>query len=251
MMGDLRIYPDRMSAARALAALIVQVSQSAVAVRDRFVLALSGGSTPRETYRLLADEFNNDIDWMRTHIFWSDERCVPHTDPESNLRMARETLLNHVPIAFDHIYPVPTEFPPVQAADLYQSQIDRFFEMRGGRPRFDLILLGMGSDGHTASLFPGSPALDERQARAVAVTVDAPIANRVTLTLPVLNSAGHVAFLVTGEDKAAALARVMAGGEDTPLPAARVQPTDGRLTWIVDEAAAKGLRGGEDMLEID
>jgi 6-phosphogluconolactonase len=249
-MGDLRIYPDKASASRAMASLVAQVSQSAVAVRDRFTLALSGGKTPHDVYRLLADEFSDDIDWMRTYIFWSDERCVPHTDPESNLRMARETLLNHVPIAFDHIYPVPTEFPPLQAADLYQSQIDRFFEMRGGRPRFDLLLLGMGADGHTASLFPGSPALEERVARVIAVTVDAPIRDRVTFTLPVLNSAAHVAFLVTGEDKAEALTHIMTQTEGTPLPAARVQPTDGRLTWIVDEAAAEGLRTrGRDIPE--
>ena len=242
-MADLRIYDDRASAARALAALVVTAAQSAVAARDRFTLVLCGGSTPRQAFRLLADEYADDIDWSRTSIFWSDERCVPADHPDSNTKMAREALLDHVPLAFDRIYRIPTQLDPASAAQAYQAELVRFFESRGGIPRFDMMILGVGADGHTASLFPGSPALDEKKRWVVTATAEnAPVKERITFTLPILNAAAHVVMLVLGEEKADAVARIFTGDDDPPLPAGRVQPLNGRLTWILDEEAASRLR---------
>jgi 6-phosphogluconolactonase len=202
------------------------------------VVALSGGSTPRTTYALLAsDEFAARVDWPRVRVFWGDERCVPPDHPDSNYRMAREALLDKVPIPTENVHRMRGELPPDQAATAYQAELEAVL---GASGRFDLILLGMGADGHTASLFPGTAALEERERTVVAVYVKRLRAWRVTLTLPVINAGRHVLFLVSGTAKAPTLARIRAG---ELLSAGLVQPDQGQLTWLVDMAAAGQLKG--------
>lgn len=212
------------------------------AVRRRGVahIALSGGSTPRPLYRLLATpEWLKVIPWEKIHVWWADERCVPPDHHESNYGMAYSLLLSHLPV--QHIHRMHGEAAdPQAAAKAYEDELRHVFGLRDqGRPRFDLVLLGMGADGHTASLFPGTAALTERSRLVVVSRAPQPPHCRLTLTLPVLNRASFVLFLVTGADKGPALARIWRlslAGE--PLPAALVQPTRGSMLWLVDEAAA-------------
>lgn len=232
-MNEFVIVPDVDGLAREAAARLVGLAAEAVAARGRFVVALSGGSTPRPTYGLLAGEpLADQADWPYVHVLWGDERCVPPNHPSSNYRMARETLLDEVSIPGENVHRVPCELSPGEAAAAYQAELD---EVLGAEGRFDLTLLGMGIDGHTASLFPGTTALQERERDVVAVYVEKLDAWRVTLTLPIINAARHVLFLVGGSEKAPALARIRAG---EPLPAGLVQPRHGQLTWLVDRAAA-------------
>jgi 6-phosphogluconolactonase len=230
---EIRTYLDAASLAQAAAEHFVAQASQAVAARGRFLAALSGGSTPRATYELLASEaFAARVDWPRLHVFWGDERCVPPDHAESNYRMAREALLDKVPIPAGNVHRIRGELPPDRAAAAYQAQLEAVLGEDG---RFDLILLGMGADGHTASLFPGAAALEERVRWVVGNYVEKLDAWRVTLTLPLINRARHVLFLVSGAAKADALARVRAGH---PLPAALVQPGHGELVWLVDRDAA-------------
>lgn len=217
-----------------------------LAARSRFRLVLAGGATPRGLYEQLAAASGGEgiddasLDWSRVELFFGDERVVPPDDPASNYRMVRESLLDRLVRAPAQVHRIEGELPPAAAAARYARRVGIALGSR--IPRFDLVLLGLGTDGHTASLFPGSPALDER-ARPF-VPARAPVAphDRVTVTLPALRAAGEILFLVGGVAKATALARVLrpvAGAE--PLPAARVRPASGRLTWLADEAAAVSL----------
>jgi 6-phosphogluconolactonase len=209
-------------------------------VNDRvFAVCLSGGSTPRLLYERLADPpFASRFPWNRVHWFWGDERFVPHNHPDSNFRMARDALLSRVPVHADNIHAVPTEgLLPDQAASAYETTLKRFYGadmLAPDRPLFDVTLLGIGEDGHTASLFPGQPALQETRRWAVAV-IGAKAEARITLTYPTIDSSHEVAFLVTGKEKRGVLARAQAG--DRTLPAAVVHPV-GRLHWFTDRAAA-------------
>jgi len=205
------------------------------------VVALSGGSTPRATYTLLAsDEFAARVDWPRVHVLWGDERCVPPDHPESNYRMARETLLDKIPIPAENVYRIRGELPPDQAATAYQAELEAILGTIG---RFDLILLGMGEDGHTASLFPGTAAIHEQTRWVVAHYVDKLSAWRVTLTPVVINAAARVTFLVSGAGKAERLREVLDGPHQPDvLPAQIVRPTGGRLLWLADAAAAVHVR---------
>ncbi len=231
-MSEIVVYPDAARLARAAAEHFVTLAREAIAARGQFVAALSGGSTPRAAYALLAtDEFAGGVDWARAHLLWGDERCVPPDHPDSNYRMARQALLDKISILPENIHRMQGELPPDQAAALYQAELETVLGVAG---RFDLILLGMGADGHTASLFPGTTALQERERAVAAVYVERLPAWRLTLTLPVLNAARHVLFLVSGAEKAPTLARVHAG---EPLPAGQVRPHQGELTWLVDRAA--------------
>jgi len=223
----------------------VRAANEAVAQRGRFTIALSGGSTPKNLHTLLATNARNSLPWDRTFFFWGDERHVPPTDPDSNYRMAEETLLSKIPVAAANVFRIPAENPDAAAAaEAYEQTLRKFFALQPGQfPRFDLILLGMGPDGHTASLFPGSAALQEKSRLVVANWVEKFKTNRITLTLPVLNAAYCVAFLVSGTEKAAALRAVLEG--DAPgeqYPSKLVRPTDGKLIWLVDRAAASGLK---------
>jgi 6-phosphogluconolactonase len=242
-MPEIRTYPDAANLAWAAAEHFATLAAEAIAVRGRFAVALSGGSTPRATYTLLAgDEFAARVDWPRVHVFWGDERCVPPDHPESNFRLADEALLSHVPIPPGNIHRVRGELEPEAAAQDYATALYRFFGTTW--PRFDLVLLGMGDDGHTASLFPNSAALHETARSVVAVTAyyqDRP-AQRVTLTPPAINAARRVLFLVTGAAKAEILQAVLEGPEG-PYPAQRIRPTSGHLAWLVDVEAASQLKG--------
>ena len=206
-----------------------------------FAVCLSGGSTPRRLYETLADPaFAVRFPWDRTHWFWGDERFVPHDDRDSNYRMARDAFLSRVPVPDANIHAVPTEgMSPDQAAGEYETTLKQFYgadTLAPGRPLFDVTLLGIGEDGHTASLFPGQPTLQETSRWVVAV-IGAKAEARITLTHPVLDSSRQVAFLVTGKEKRGVVSRAQAG--DRTLPAAAVHPI-GRLHWFTDLAAAPG-----------
>jgi len=226
---------------------VVRAAEESVAARGRFTIVLSGGSTPKGLFNLLATNARSVLPWDRMFFFWGDERHVPPTDPDSNYRMAEETMLSKIPVAAGNVFRVPAENPDAAAAaEAYEQTLRKFFQLEPGQlPRFDLILLGMGPDGHTASLFPGTAALREKSRLIVANWVDKLNTSRLTFTLPVLNAARCVAFLVSGTDKADALKAVLEG--DAPgeqYPSKLVRPTDGKLIWLVDRAAASGLSSG-------
>lgn len=223
---------------------VIRAASDAVRERGRFTFALSGGSTPRNLYTLIAANASATLPWDKMFFFWGDERNVPPDDPDSNYRMAKESLLSRVPIPAGNIFPVPTGKGDAGAsADDYEKTLRRFFDLKPGEvPRFDVILLGMGPDGHTASLFPETAALKEHSRLVVANWVEKLKASRITFTLPVLNAARRVIFLVSGGDKAPVLKEVLEGkGPAEKYPSKLVHPSDGRLIWLVDRAAASEL----------
>ncbi len=240
---DVRIFENLDAISYAAAALFVEAAAEAVAQRGRFLVALSGGDTPVKLYGLLSKApFRGGIDWGVTHAFWGDERCVPVEDLENNYRQAKDILLAHVPIPSVNLHRIKTELEPGAAALDYTLVLKEYSTPPLAWPRFDLALLGMGSDGHTASLFPGS----EVAASAPVVTVSGEYENRpserVTLTPVVFNSAHKVLFLVSGEGKAQMLKRVLYGElQPELLPAQRIQAQDGSVAWFVDQGAASQL----------
>lgn len=237
----LEVRSDKEAISRSVAEAIVQLIKTSRNQREYFSIALAGGSTPKMLYRLLATEFASEIPWNKILFFWGDERFVPHDHEKSNYHMAKEALLDHVPIPEAHIFPMPTSTTnPKDAAAAYAIEVKQKLVLTIGR--FDLVLLGMGDDGHTASLFPGSPALEESQRIAVAAPAPVEPKQRLTLTYPILNKARNVYFLVAGENKGPALRCVMGQSSDiTVCPSRGIQPKDGRLIWWVDEAAAAAL----------
>ncbi len=238
-MPDVKVFPESHGLYREAAERLVRAGRKAIEREGRFTLLLAGGSTPRRLYALLAaPEYRERADWSRTHLFWGDERAVPISHPQSNFRMASETLLSRLSFPEQNIHRVPAELGAEEAAAQYERELLKFF---GGPPRFDLALLGMGADGHTASLFPGSNALREA-ARWVVAAAAPQGAARITLTLPALSAAAEVLFLVTGAAKAPALAAALEGPPDPDLPAALVKPARGEVVWLVDGAAAAYLR---------
>jgi 6-phosphogluconolactonase len=223
---------------------VVRTGNEAVGQRGRFTIALAGGSTPKSLYNLLATNARTTLPWDRMFFFWGDERHVPPTDPESNYRMADEAMLSKVPVQPGNVFRIKTENPDAAAAaEDYEKTIRKFFALEPGQfPHFDLILLGMGPDGHTASLFPGTTALQEKSRLVVANWVEKMKTHRISLTLPVLNAARCVTFLVSGTDKAPALKAVLE--ENVPAeqyPAKLIKPSDGKLIWLIDRAAASQL----------
>jgi 6-phosphogluconolactonase len=240
-MAEVRVYTGASALARAAAEHFVALSIAAVRAHGQFAVALSGGSTPKTLYSLLAtNEFAARLDWTRVHIFWGDERCVPPEHPDSNYRMARQALLDHAPIPAGNIYRIQGEREPAEAADDYERALQAFFTRR--QPRFDLILLGMGDDGHTASLFPGTAVIHEQARWVVAYYVEKLRAWRVTLTPVVINAAANVTFVVSGAGKAECLSRVLTGPyQPDVLPAQIVRPADGHLLWLLDVDAAAQL----------
>lgn len=211
----------------------------ALAARGRWAVALAGGGTPRPIYARLAEAgYAQRIDWSGVHIFFGDERCVPPGDPRSNYRMAREALLDHVPLPPENVHRMRGEDDPALAALAYEQEIRRLFRT-AALPAFDLICLGMGDNGHTASLFPGTASLREQERLVVPQYVEVMQTWRVTMTAPLINAARHVAFFVEGAGKAEMLRRVLHGPYDPDvLPAQMIQPTHGQLHWLVDAAAA-------------
>ena len=243
MMPIVRVSRDADAFADAAAAAFIESSIGSVADRGRFSVALSGGSTPRAVFaRLAGDETARlTVSWRQIDWWWSDERAVPPGDPDSNFRMAFESLLGHVPIDPARVHRLKGEVEPAQAASEYERELRAAFGVSSGEiPRFDLVLLGLGADGHTASLFPGTRAVAERERLVVANDVQAMRAVRLTFTLPLINRARRVTFLVSGAEKAPILARVLEGPRGA-LPAQLVSPDDGELVWIVDSAAARDL----------
>ncbi len=245
MEPKLRLFSDREALAFSAAHHFLSVGQASILHRGRFMVAFSGGTTPRLLFeRLKVTRMRDSMNWDVVHIFWGDERCVPPDDTESNYRMAREALLDALPIPPSNVHRFMTEKPPEEAAVRYEEELQSSFGLldRASPPVFDLILLGMGSDGHTASLFPGTSVLDEQQRWAAAVYVEKLETWRVTLTLPVLNAARNVLFLVSGESKAQVLQEVLAEKEGVvKYPAQLVQPDSKKVYWFVDEKAAQEL----------
>jgi 6-phosphogluconolactonase len=230
---------DRKAAAR-----FVRLVQPAARDSDRLTVALSGGSTPKALYSLLVTaEYRGQVQWSHVHLFWGDERCVPPDHPESNCRMVQESFLSKINIPESNVHRMAGEKEPKTAAAEYEAELRKFFRLSGGvLPRFDLILLGLGEDGHTASLFPGTAVLDDRERLVASVFVEKLGAHRLTLTLPVLNNGADIIFLVAGQSKSAILKEVRgANPVSSTLPAAKIQPVHGQLTWLVTQDAAAGL----------
>lgn len=234
---DMRVFPDVNDLSLRAGGAVAKTISDAVHSTGRCSLVLSGGSTPRTMYGLLASRFREQIPWAHVHVFWGDERYVPPDDAQSNYRMAKETLLDHVPCPAANVHPMPTHFSdPDAAARDYEATLRSYFS--GAPPAFDLVLLGLGPEGHTASLFPGSPALAEATRWVMAVTAPADPAVRLTLTFAVLNQAANVQFLVTGSNKARALHHILSGTADPhTCPAAGVRLAAGTLIWWVDRDA--------------
>jgi 6-phosphogluconolactonase len=242
-----KIFSDAESLVEGAAGYIADLAVRSIADRGRFTFVLSGGNTPKPVYQRLAqDPYRQRIDWSRVEIFFGDERCVPPDDPRSNCRMACETLLEHVPVPAGNIYRMLGEEAPEQAAAAYTAVLENALRGKVGEsptPSFDLVLLGMGDNGHTASLFPGLPAVTEQVRWVMAQYVEVVGMWRLTLTPVILNAARNVAFLVSGADKAEMVSRVVEGVyQPIVLPSQVVRPTPGELVWLLDAGAASKLR---------
>ncbi len=242
----IHIHPTPALAGEAAARHVARLSAQAIAERGRFSVALSGGSLPKLIGPALTTEpLVLQIAWENWYVFWADERCVPHIHPDSNVRLAQEMLLEHVPVPSHQIFAVEADLSPADAASNYQTTLARVFQPSPeDLPHFDLILLGMGPDGHTASLFPGHALLTETR-RWVVPIFDSPKPppQRITFTLPLLNHARQVVFIATGDSKAAILPQVTSAS--STLPAGMIHPVDGTVAWFVDEAAAGNLFQGD------
>jgi 6-phosphogluconolactonase len=240
-MNHIEIFRDPAVLAHAAAERLVSLSVEAITARGQFSVGLSGGSTPRALFSLLAtDEFAARMDWAQVNIFWGDERNVPPDHPNSNYRMAREALLDHVPLPEENTYRMRGEIEPEQAAAEYEQILRVFFARQNPLlPRFDLLLQGMGDDGHTASLFPGTRALYEQTRWVLENYVPKLAMWRITLTPVAINAASNVIFLVSGRSKAEPLHAVLRGPyQPEKYPAQLIRPVDGQLIWMIDEAAA-------------
>ena len=237
--ADIRILNTPQELSQAAAAEFIALASAAIRDHGKFTVALSGGSTPKSLYSVLA---RSALPWDKIFFFWSDERHVPPDHPESNYRMAKEALLSKVPVPPENIFRVRAEEKNANVvAKDYEEALRSFFGLRPGEfPRFDLILLGLGPDGHTASLFPNTAALNETKLLVVANWVEKFKANRITFTYPVLNNAACVIFLVSGADKADMVRTVLEDGR-ADLPSQRVHPVNGRLLWLLDKGAASKL----------
>lgn len=233
--GHVEIFPDAATLAHHVAEWMTSAASEA---KDTFRVSLSGGSTPKTLFNLLAsDEFKSRFPWQRVSWYWGDERFVPYDSPESNYRMTREAMFDKAPVPAENIHPVPVDGTPEEAARRYEQTLQRAYgatTLDPARPLFDITLLGLGPDGHTASLLPGEPVLEERKRWVAAVSHGRPEV-RITMTYPVIESSRRVAFLVSGREKAPIFQIIRASGSD--VPAARVQPI-GELFWFADRAAA-------------
>jgi 6-phosphogluconolactonase len=235
----IRMYPDYETLSRAAAELFIQEAQEAVGEKGGFTVALSGGNTPRRTYEILGDDDHQKrVDWRYVHIFWGDERCLPPNHPETNEHMARQCLIDHVPVPEKQVYPIRCAASPENAARHYDALLRTYFG--SGPAGFDLVFLGLGQNGHTASLFPGSAVLNERNRWVAEVYVPLQAFHRVSLTVPIINMAKTTAFLVVGEKKSAVLKDVLEGSHDPDrLPAQLIKPVNGTLLWLVDNDAGR------------
>jgi 6-phosphogluconolactonase len=238
---ELHKFKDAEALSEAVAKWIVDIIADTLQQHPRFTIALSGGSTPERLHKLLASSPNKEqIDWKKLHIFWGDERAVPFSDSRNNAKMAYDTLLDHVSVPAEQIHVMRTDIPPEQSAVEYEKILHRYFGETG--PSFDLVLLGMGDDGHTLSLFPGTAVIHEENAWVTSFFLKAQDMYRITLTRPIVNRAARVAFLTTGAKKAHALKEVLKGKYNPDVyPSQTIMPQAGELHWFVDEAAAADL----------
>jgi 6-phosphogluconolactonase len=238
MTTTIKILPDLEAVSLHTASIIINLSAKSIASHGRFAAAIPGGSTPQKLFELLAsEEYKNKIDWSRVHFFWTDERCVPKEDEESNYRLAFDLVLSKIPIPPENIHRIKGELPPEKASQDYENNL-KFFFGKSGLPVFDLIILGMGEDGHTASLFPDSDVLKEMKRLAVPVYLQNKM-SRITLTLPVLNNASQIIFLVSGKSKADMAGKILGDGtEKKHYPAGLVKPVHGNLLWLIDKETA-------------
>jgi 6-phosphogluconolactonase len=244
LAARVRVLTDVDALSAQAAAAAVDIINGAVAAHGRCSLALSGGDTPRGLYRLLGSQFRAQVPWARVHIFWGDDRYVPADHPESNYRMARETLLDHVPCPASNIHAMPTHLSPAAAAAAAYEKVLREYFDGGDGPAFDLNIMGVGEDGHTASVFPGSRAVDEQERWVLDAHTNATPEWRLTLTLSALSRSRNIFFLVAGATKASALRHALAADSDPHVyPAAGIRPTTGTVVWWVDSASAQSRRG--------
>jgi len=237
--GEIKVFPNTIDLVRETATKIAAVARAGIHATGSASLVLSGGNTPRAVYELLAsDEWRGRVDWPKLHLFWGDERAVPPNAPDSNYRMANESMIRKIPIPAGNVHRIPSERPPQEAALLYQAEIRKAFQLRDRQlPRFTLVLLGLGEDGHIASLFPNSAALQDRARLVTENYVESIHASRITLTMPVINNALSIVVIVSGKPKAGILRAVV--DTDVPeYPANMVRPIAGTVTWMVDADAA-------------
>jgi 6-phosphogluconolactonase len=236
---NVQVLSDLEAISHEAASLFINASRDSIAARKKFVVAISGGSTPRRLYTLLSSSPCRDqVDWQKVHFFWADERCVRKEDGASNFKTVYDRLLSKVPIPNQNIHRIKGEEEPEKAARDYEADIKEFFG-GSGLPVFDLVLLGMGEDGHTASLFPGSKSLEETARLVIPVYAEKPNQNRVTLTLAVLNNAAQILFLVAGTSKATVLSEILKDeNKRREFPAGRIRPVRGTVIWLIDQEAA-------------
>lgn len=234
----IHVFANKEEASQASARFFVRTAKDAVQRQGRFSVALTGGSSPKILYQLLASEpFRSQVPWEQTHIFWGDERSVPHHDEQNNALMSHQLLLDHVPVPPAQIHRMSGEVPPDDSARQYGELLRKHFGDQA--PAFDLILLGMGDDGHTASMFPGTPVVHEKERLVKELFLAGQNMYRITLTAPVINQARQILFQVFGEGKAAVLKQVMEGPyQPEKLPSQLIRPVNGELHWYLDEAAA-------------
>jgi 6-phosphogluconolactonase len=239
-MTKIKVLSDSLKFTRAAGEYFVAQAQEAIVQHGHFSVALSGGETPANLYALLSsDAYAARVEWDKVYIFWGDERCVPPNHKDSNYGVAHQALLQHVPIPTENIFRMEGEIQPKDAAANYEARLREFFGTWGNQPRFDLVLLGLGPDGHTASLFPYSEALNVENDWVVAQFVESVRMWRITLTAAAINAAETILFLVTGSGKAERAREILEGPHDPErLPAQMIQPVDGEIIWLLDAEAA-------------
>jgi len=237
---EIIIHNDVEELSHAAAKHFVKIAQASVAKDGRFSVVLTGGSSPKRLYQLLSDvPYRSQVPWQQTHVFFGDERWVHHDDARNNARMAYELLLNHVPIPGNQIVRMSGELSPEDSTYQYESILQEFF--LGSKPVFDLVLLGMGEDGHTLSLFPGTDVVYEKVSWVKSLYLEDQNMHRITLTAPIVNEAQNIVFLVMGNNKAEVVKKVVMGGNNPPFPAELIKPQNGNLTWFLDKEAGSAL----------
>ena len=241
MKPELKVFPDKNTLIQESAAYIAGIIQQSLKEQNRCTFVLAGGSTPKSLYETFASEkYKEAIEWNKVHLFWGDERCVPPDHHDSNYRMTKEALIDHINIPQENVHRIPAENEPDDAARDYEKTIKKFFGNTSQLPVFDIILLGIGEDGHTASLFPGTQALEEKKRCVTGVYVPELDTYRITFTFPVINNGKNVIFLVSGSSKSTIMKKIYER-TDTTFPSARVSPANGSLVYLLDKAAGANV----------